>query len=288
MTTLHFVKLVLGSKIYKQKVSTEGCADVDDFKGAIKNKFSPELDSYASHHLTLLQPDGTTEIDPGEVIEKLNEFAVGPWSPWVVKVDELPIPAPRGSSKKQLTYRGMSTETSCRKYLDALAIEIYFDYDFPTAYTKPKMSDVLAAKDAKQGRPSQLRDDSRRPLWWDYKTKDGIQHTTTPLPSRLSARQWDRLKSLNCDTNDRIHDYQLPKTSTQKPFIVLPHAKFTTKEYVDDLQSIAAIFRVVTDKSELIVKDESDLSVSSSSESGSPDKGLDFRHCYESERARMI
>jgi hypothetical protein len=188
-------------------------------------------------------------------------------------VDELPIPAPSGSSKKQLSYKGMSTEASCRKYLDALAIEIYFDYDFPTSYKKPTMGDVLAAKDAKQGRPSQLRDDTGRPfLWWDYKTNDGILLTTIPLPSRLSARQWDILKSLNRDTNDRIHDRQLPKTSNNKPFVVLPHSKFTTKEYVDDLQSIAAIFSVVTDKDDLIVKDESDLSGISSSASRSPGK----------------
>jgi hypothetical protein len=61
----------------------------------------------------------------------------------VVTVEELPIPAPSGSSKKQLTYKGMSTEASCRKYLDALAIEIYFDYDFPKTYKKPTMGDVL-------------------------------------------------------------------------------------------------------------------------------------------------
>ncbi len=56
----------------------------------------------------------------------------------------------------------MSTEASCRKFLDALAIEIYFEYDFPTSYKKLTMSDVLAAKNAKQGRPS----------WCDYTTHD--------------------------------------------------------------------------------------------------------------------
>jgi hypothetical protein len=42
----------------------------------------------------------------------------------VVTVDELPIPSPIGSTKKQLTYKGMSTEAFCRKYFDALANEI--------------------------------------------------------------------------------------------------------------------------------------------------------------------
>jgi hypothetical protein len=80
------------------------------------------------------------------------------------------------------------------------------------------------------------------------------------------------LKSLNRDTTKRIHDAQLPRTSSQKPFIVLPHTKFTKTEYVDALKSIAAIIGVVPTEDDLIVKDESDLSGSSSSESGSPDK----------------
>jgi hypothetical protein len=44
----------------------------------------------------------------------------------------------------------MSTEASCRKYLDALAIEIYFDYDFPKTYKKPTMGDVLMVSSANQ------------------------------------------------------------------------------------------------------------------------------------------
>ena len=68
--TLHFVKLVLGNKNYNSQVSTADCTYVDDFRGAIKTKYSPLLDSYAAAQLTLLQPDGITEIHPGKVIEK--------------------------------------------------------------------------------------------------------------------------------------------------------------------------------------------------------------------------
>jgi hypothetical protein len=267
--THHFVKLVLGNKTYKSQVPSADCTYVDDFRGAIKSKFSPLLDSYATAQLTLFQPDGITEIDPGEVIEKLNEFAVGPWKPMVVTVLELPIPAPIGSSKKQLTYKGMSTEASCRKYLDALAIEIYFDYDFSKTYKKPTMGDVLAAMDGQLGKP---KEEVKGVAWWDYKKENGIQVTNTPLPSLLSVQQWDILKSLNRDTTKRIHDAQLPRTNSQKPFIVLPHTTFTKTKYVDDLKSIAAIIGVVPSEDDLIVKDESDLSASSSSESGSPDK----------------
>ena len=142
--TLHFIQLRLGKKTYKSQVSTEGCSYVDEFKGAIKKKFSPELESYAPHHLTLFQPDGTTEIDPETFVTDLKEI---PWKPMVVTVDELPIPAPIGSSKKQLTYKGMSTEASCIKYLDAVAKELFQSYDFDTVYSKPTMGDLLAAKE---------------------------------------------------------------------------------------------------------------------------------------------
>jgi hypothetical protein len=146
--TLHFVRLALGNKTYKAKVSTEGCSDVDDFKAAIKNMLSPYLDAFTTVQLTLLQPNGTTEIDPGET--KLNEFNVGPWTPLVVTVDELPTPALTGSSKKQLVYKGMTTEASCRKYLNALAIAFFIEYEFPKNYGKPTMGDVLAAFRGKQ------------------------------------------------------------------------------------------------------------------------------------------
>ena len=128
---LHFIKLQLGNKKYKDQVSTEGCTYVADFKSAIKKKLSPDLDSYAPHHIILCQPDGITEIDPETLVTDLAEI---PWKPMVVTVDELPIPASISSSKKQLTYKGMSTEASCRKYLDALAVEFSFEYDFPKTY----------------------------------------------------------------------------------------------------------------------------------------------------------
>jgi hypothetical protein len=224
------------------------------------------LADYDAAQLTLFQPDGTTEIDPQTSVEDLKEI---PWKPMVVTVEEFPIPAPTVSSKKQLVYKGMTTEASCRKYLDALAIEIYFDYDFPKTYKKPTMGDVLAARDGQFGKP---KEEAKGVAWWDYKKENGIQVTNTPLPSLLSGQQWDILKSLNRDTTKRIHDAQLPRTNGQKPFIVLPHTKFTKTEYVDALKSIAAIIGVVPTEDELIVKDESDLSASSSSESGSPDK----------------
>ena len=60
--SIYFILLKLKNKTYKSQVSIEGCANVCDFRVAIKNKF---CDSYTPVQLSLFQPDGTTEIDPG-------------------------------------------------------------------------------------------------------------------------------------------------------------------------------------------------------------------------------
>ena len=62
MNPKYFVKVLLGDKRYTDRVSTEECDYVADFKEAIKKKFSPILDSYAIAQLTLFESDGTTEI----------------------------------------------------------------------------------------------------------------------------------------------------------------------------------------------------------------------------------
>ncbi|KAI3634729.1 hypothetical protein MIR68_007110 [Amoeboaphelidium protococcarum] len=262
---LHYVNLKLGNKSFKSKVSTQGCTFVADLLGVIKTKFSRCLDSYSIAQLTLFRPDGITEIDPETLVTDLREI---PWEPMIVTVEELPTPARSGSSKKQGRYKWISTEASCRKFLNALAIEIGFDYNLPKTQKKPTMDDVLAAKDGRYGKPE---NSAPGVAWWDYKKEDGIQFTTTPLPSILSSRQWDILKSLNRDTSQRIHDARLPLTSRLKPFIILPHKQFTTPEYVDELKSIATIIGVVHTDEELVVKDEFELFGSSSSEPESPD-----------------
>ncbi|KAJ3118477.1 hypothetical protein HDU96_001296 [Phlyctochytrium bullatum] len=268
----YFVEVKLDKK-YKDQVSSENCEYVADFKDAIKTRFSSLLGTYDTAQLTLFRPGGITEIDPGERIEVLTEIGVGPWTPLVVTAAQAPTSAV-GSFKKQLVFKGMSTEASCRKYLDALATQVFFLYDFPTVHYNPTMGDVLAAKDGQRGKPN---NSAQGRAWWDYRQKeqrDGNhdEPTPPPLPNLLSAKQWDILKSLNRDTTKRIHDGQLPKTSSQKPFIVVPHAKFASNEYVDSLKSIAAIIGVVASEDDLIVKDESNLSGSSGSESDSPDK----------------
>lgn len=237
---LHFVQLVMRNKKYKGQVSSEECDDVYDLRGAIKKKFSSLLGSYYSTQLTLFQPDGKTEIDPDTPISDLKVSR----HPMVVTVEELPALTPFSSFKK---FERMTFEATCRKYLNAIAIELFFIYDFDKVYRKPTMDDLLAAKIGPKGDT------------WDYRKCGHAQLTTVPLPSLFSQSEWDILKSLNADIGKRIQDAFLPRTIRQRPYIIIPHSKFVVKEYVNSLKQIAAKANVVIEEDNLMVKDESDL-----------------------------
>jgi hypothetical protein len=83
--------------------------------------------------------------------------------------------------------------------------------------------------------------------------------------------EWAKLKEWNQKTNSRIHDADLPKTSTGKYFVIIPHADYNDKT-ISFFKTIGVKGHLYDNESKLEVKDEDDLSGSSSSESGSPDK----------------
>jgi hypothetical protein len=269
--TLHFIQLKLDKKTYKAQVSTDGCSYVDDLRTAIKNKFSPELDSYAPHHLHLFQPDGITEIDPETLVTDLEEI---PWKPMVVTVDELPIPAPSGSSKKQLTYKGLGVEASCRKYFDALARKLALYYRFKWTHGKyPTMGDVLYAyqKRAWKYQYEYQTEEERTDEPGFTQVDEQVPILSIRLPDLFDTDEWAKLKEWNQKTNSRIHDADLPKTSTGKYFVIIPHADYNDKT-ISFFKTIGVKGHLYDNESKLEVKDEDDLSGSSSSESGSPDK----------------
>jgi hypothetical protein len=272
---LHFVQLKLGNKAYKEQVSTEGCSYVAHFRGAVKKKFSPYLDSYSTVQLTLFHPDGIIEIDPGEEITKLDELNVGPWTPLVVTVDELPIPALSGSSKKQLSYKGMSTEASCRKYLDALARQLALYYRFKWGPDDdndyPTFGDVLHAY-----KKNEWNFVYRQQSYAERTDESGFTQVSKQapifsvrLPDLFDEDEWVKLKEWNQKTNNRIHDADLPKTSTGKYFVIIPHADYN-KETISFFKTIGVKGHLYDNESKLEVKDEDDLSGSSSSNLGLP------------------
>jgi hypothetical protein len=168
---------------------------------------------------------------------------------------------PQTSSTKQSQYKGMSVESSCRKFLDALAKKISELYDFDTVYERnPTMGDVLKAKDGLEGTD------------WEYRIKRKKQLTSIPLPDMYSKEDWDELSRLNRVTTLRIHDARLPTTSQGKPFIILSHSDYNDA-HVKQLKLIAATANLVFDENELIIKDEGHMS-SSSSDDTSPTKQI--------------
>jgi hypothetical protein len=193
----------------------------------------------------------------------------------VVTVDELPTPAPSGSSKKQLTYKGLGVESSCRKYFDALArkLALYYrfkwgpddDNDYPT------FGDVLHAY-----KKNEWNFVYRQQTYAERTDESGFTQVSKQapifsirLPDLFDEDEWLKLKEWNQKTNSRIHDADLPKTSTGKYFVIIPHADYN-KETISFFKTIGVKGHLYDNESKLEVKDEDDLSGSSSSESGSP------------------
>lgn len=227
-------------------------AIVGDLRDSVKVKNSDILKGVVSAQLVVyLNESGLKEkkqLEPDDEVGKLGK----------TKKDALLVVVPESksltSTTKQKTYKGMSIEASCRKYLDALAVEIAKLYDFETKFRNPSMGDVFDALSTNT---------------WSYRRKKNKVLTNVPLPSMFSAAEWDELKDMNVETNNRIHDGHLPETSNSKKFVIIPHEKYTASR-AEMLKRIAATANIVFYKEELVVKDAAEVSGSSGSESGSP------------------
>ena len=273
MSHKHFIQLLLGNKSFgPTRVSTEDCEYVDDFKEEIKKKFSPDLDSYPTHRLTLYEADGTTEIDPETSIGELREI---PWKPMIVKVEEVELPAlitlSRRKGKQQ---KEMSVEASCRKYFDALAKSLTSYYNFnwgrDSSNDFPTIGDVIRAKNGKAE--------------WDYIYKlqepDNAGFTTVgqnskpaqvakmdiPLPDLFSKDEWDTLEKMNHITTLKIHDADLPKTLSGKKYIILAKKDYDDAKIVSFFKKIGVKGRLFVEEDDLVIKNADSKSSSSGSE----------------------
>jgi hypothetical protein len=78
---------------------------------------------------------------------------------------------------------------------------------------------------------------------------------STKLPSLFEPHEWAKLREWNQKTNDRIHDADLPRTSTGKFFVVIPHADYN-EETISFFKKIGVKGRLYDNESKLEVKDE--------------------------------
>ena len=264
----HFVQLTLENQIFKVKISTEGCRDVAEFVKAIRA--SPQL-SIGDGFITLFQPDGTTEIDPETPVTELKEI---PWKPMVVTVKKLPVPDPIGSARKQLDYKGLGVEASCRKYMDALANKLATFYIFDWAQKNyATVGDVLFAYQRNEWSfVFELKTEKQRTDESGFtQVAARVPKLSVPLPDLFDADEWQKLSEWNRKTNKRIHDANLPSTKTGTYFVIVSHADYN-RETIEFFKTIGVKGQLYEDESMLEVKDESNLSISSGSEPTSADK----------------
>jgi hypothetical protein len=237
----YFVQLHLGSKIYKTKVSTVGCCHVDDFRESIKKAFSPELDSYGSVQLVIFQPDGVTEIDPGTLVTDLDTIGIGPWTPIVVKVDQVPLSKPAISTTKLNDYKRSKAAHSSRSYLTSIAFALDKIYPIPVQKSRPiTFGDIL----------HQMHQTNPHP-------KKGVTVTRKRLRNFLDGYEWELLAALNTIVNSRLHSELSVAENDHSRQLILPTDLVSSKEA---FQEIALKAGVVADMSQMIVKSEGSVS----------------------------
>jgi hypothetical protein len=243
---LLWVQLQLGNKTYKDKVSTQGCEDVADFIKAIRA--SPQLPT-GNGIIALFEPDGNTEIDPET---EMKDVLVTQGKPLVVKVDEQAkqlTEKPLISSTRHHDYKHSKAVYSSRSYLTSIAVELDKIYPITGRTTKGKryvtIGDVFeeAYNTNPEPKPQFL---NRYKRLNDFYTTD----------------EWNLLEELNSDVNPHLHQ-ALPVLldGLSKEVILLINYNHLASSF----QKIAKKANVVTEASQLIVKNESSVS------GGSPD-----------------
>ena len=255
-----WVQHITTAKTFIDKVSIQGCEDIADFLKEIKKEF--EI-SGPSSHLTLYQPDGTTEIRPTDTIKSLGDAGKDADAPLVVKTTAI------GKSSRLVTTRKMSVEASCRKYLDAIAkrlAEFYeFNYRFKSGAT---IGDVLEAKDGIEGEDWDFRKAKKNHYQTDddgfttVEIRKGQPLKSIKLPDLYTPDEWDKISKFNKNTTQRVHDGQLPHLSNGKPYILIPRDEFTD-EMILFLKSIGVKANLFSSLDDLEVKKEDSLSESS-------------------------
>jgi hypothetical protein len=246
---LHFIKLQLGNKTYKDQVSTTDCTYVAQFRGAIKSKWTNLLKDYDAGQLTLFEADGSTEIDPET---EMKDVFVTKGKPLVVKVDEQAkqlTEKPLISSTRHQDYKHSKAVHSSRSYLTTIAVELDKIYPITGRTTKGKryvtIGDVFeeAYNTNPEPKPQFL---NRYKRLNDFYTTD----------------EWNVLEDLNNTVNPKLHSELDVGIDGKTRWVVLP---IQLSHMAATCQRIAKKTNVVTETSHLIVKNEGSVS------GGSPD-----------------
>jgi hypothetical protein len=246
MATKHFVLLKLGNKTFgPSKVSTENCSDVDDFKEAIKNKFSPFLDSYTAIQLNLFEPDGTTYIDPET---EMTEIFITKGKPLIVTV-EIPVETtqkPSISTIRHRDYKHSKALHSSRSFLTSIAVELQKIYPIPVQTLKQKKRTVTFGNvicEAYETNPEPKPE-------FRNKVKNRLNNFFT-------VDEWNILEELNNCVNPEMHNVLAFLNDRISKEVILP---IEFSHLGPDYQRIAEKSNIVTEASYLVVKNEGSVS----------------------------
>jgi hypothetical protein len=121
------------------RVSTEGCEIIDVFVDQCKKKLHIPN---PPQELSLSTTDGGTPLKPDDSITQIT----GNTAEKPLFITSITFPHLKTFSRQ--SYKTMSVEASCRKYLDAIALKLAGYFEFNYRYKGgPNIGDVLTAKE---------------------------------------------------------------------------------------------------------------------------------------------
>ena len=166
------------------------------------------------------------------------------------------------------SYKDLSVESTCRKYLDALARKIACYYSFDCDCNEPTIGDVLSAKNCPENdgwgfkrayRDHRLVD----PEGFQHIVRKGQRLTEILLPSLYKPDEWSRISQFNYKTTKRVHSGALPRDKDGKQYIIIPHEEFIKADMVRFLKNIGVRGWLFQSPDELDIKDADTISFES-------------------------
>lgn len=219
----------------------------------------PLLDSYAATQLVLSIASHGPLLELDATLPPTNTAK----TPLHVTVQG--SSAPLMKAGRQQSMRKLSTEASCRKYLDAIATKLSSFYEFDYHSNRgPTIGDVLRAQRGSEGKDWKFRTAMKThakigPEDFRTQIRKGQPLMNTRLPDIYTLFEWSKISQLNTSTNERIHDGALPALSDGRLYVIIPHSDFT-REMIIFLKTIGVKAFLFNDPGSLVVKDEDALS----------------------------
>ena len=136
---------------------------------------------------------------------------------------------------RQPRYKALAVESTCRKFLDALARRIRELYEFPTPDEKLTIGQVLHIKNTKKWSFKKAAKDMtfQEENGTVRRIRKGNNIMTTPLTHLFSSDirtqgglvrygEWTRISHFNNAINVRIHEAKVPTAQSGSYYVMLP------------------------------------------------------------------